>query len=86
MSDTTETRHSVDSNIFEALDEAETEQMKEVNELLDEMDEMEEVRRIQEIVEEHECLHEKLEESRPPNHKGEPHMLACPCPKCTPRC
>lgn len=36
--------------------------------------------------EDSECLHEKLEETRPSIHKGEAHMISCPCPKCTPRC
>lgn len=31
------------------------------------------------------CLHEELERRRPPNKKGDPHMLVCPCPKCSPR-
>lgn len=34
----------------------------------------------------YDCLHETLEESMPRNHKGDAHMLACPCPKCSPQC
>lgn len=29
------------------------------------------------------CLHDALERSRPPNRKGDPHMLVCNCPKCS---
>lgn len=68
------------------LDEAETEQMQEIEDLMEEMERMDELQRIQERSESMDCLHEQLEESRPSNHKDEPHMLACPCPKCTPRC
>lgn len=32
------------------------------------------------------CLHEEMDKSLPPNQRGGPHMLACPCPKCNPRC
>lgn len=46
---------------------------------------MKQVRTLMEQIEEFEQLEELLEEQRPPNQKGEPHMIACPCPKCTPQ-
>lgn len=35
---------------------------------------------------EQECLHEALDEHLPPNEQGGARLLACPCPKCSPRC
>lgn len=32
------------------------------------------------------CLHEELERQQPANHRDGVQMLACPCPKCSPRC
>jgi len=32
------------------------------------------------------CLHEDMEKNLPEGQKGQAHAIACPCPKCNPRC
>ena len=67
-----------ENNLFE--DDDGRKNYEEVKELMNKLESFDE------LTEDSNCLHEKLEESKPSNHKGEAHMLACPCPKCSPRC
>lgn len=67
------------------LEQSLSEQTKRVNELIETMDEMEQIMKLTEESEDA-CLHDALERSLPENQKGGTHLLACPCPKCSPRC
>lgn len=51
-----------------------------------EMDAMARIRRAMKDDTDLPCLHDAVERRKTPNHKGGAHMIACPCPKCTPRC
>lgn len=61
-----------------------------IEEKLDQSEQLEGLEKLERIedkmLDEEECLHEALEQSKMPNHMDGAHALSCPCPKCTPRC